>query len=168
MIKSVGLLGLFVTLLPLTTQAANNDFYIGLSYGTTTIDTGITAVTASLDDEDSGFKIFLGKKINANLSVEGFYADFGEASLTGNNGDTFTLDGTTFQFIVNNASITAEATALGINGLYAIPLSDTFSFFGKAGLMFWDSEGTVSGAGVATASVNDDVDMLSIGIIRNF
>jgi OOP family OmpA-OmpF porin len=183
------------------THAAQNDWYIGAGYGSSSVDTGITAVTASLDEEDTGFRLFAGLKLNKNISIEGFYADLGESSLTGNTGDTFIIDGVLYGFLVDNAAITAKAKVFGFNGLFALPLNDRFSLFGKLGLANWQYDATVSGSGIASGSFSDDgtdffygagasyainndwsvrgeynlydfdgddVDMLSINILRSF
>ena len=77
-----------------------DDWYVGGAFGSTAIDTGVSAVSgATLDEEDTGSSFFIGTKMSENLSVEGFYTDFGEASLSGDSGDTFVLDGTTYHFL---------------------------------------------------------------------
>ncbi|MGD2119250.1 MAG: outer membrane beta-barrel protein [Chromatiales bacterium] len=141
-----------------TSQAADNQWYVGIGGGWTDTDTGISSLTgtASLDEEDTGYKIFAGYNFNENIALEGFYVDLGEATLTGNNGDTFVLGGTTYAFTVNNARVSSEGTAFGVGGKFTYPFNETFNVFGKLGLAFWDIDGTVSGSGLATSSVDDD------------
>ena len=57
--------------------------------GQSDIDTKITTGTATLDEEDLGWKFYGGANINEYLTVEVQYADFGAATLNGVNGSTF-------------------------------------------------------------------------------
>jgi len=118
-------------------NAADNNWYSGISLGTSTVDTGVsnTTGTARLDEDGSGFKLYIGKKIDKTISVEGFYADFGEASLTGNSGDNFDLNGTTYVFTTNNARIATEATGIGANAKFTFAFSDKSSVSGRIGMM---------------------------------
>lgn len=143
---------------------AQSGFYGGIGYGTTSTDTGITAGTATLDEDDNGVTLFFGKKFDENISIEGLYVNLGEASLTGDNGDTFTYNGTAYTFIVNNGSLTAEASLIGVSGIFSHPLSSRFSVFAKLGLVFWDSEVKVSGSGISSSSVSDDGTDLFYGL----
>ena len=54
-----------------------------------------SVVGASLDEDGTGYACVIGNEIDKNLSIEGFYIDFGEASLKGDSGDTFVFDGST-------------------------------------------------------------------------
>jgi OOP family OmpA-OmpF porin len=137
--------------------AGENGWYAGLSVGQASIDTGVTATTgtASLDEEDTAFKLFAGYEINKYIAVEAYYLNAGEASLKGNNGDTFVLDGTTYAFTANNASITAEAISYGLSGVFTYPLHQYFAPFAKLGFQKWDADFTVS-AGGSSLSASDD------------
>ena len=75
----------------------NPSVYLGAGAGRSSIDAGVTATTgtATLDEDDIGYKAFAGLQINKFLAAEVFYANLGEAELTGNNGDTFGANGTT-------------------------------------------------------------------------
>ena len=85
---------------------ANADtFYVGAGGGKTTVDTGASVGTASLDEDDAGFKFFTGVVFNQFFAMEYFYNYYGEAGISGNNGQTFTIDGTQYQFSVDNAEI---------------------------------------------------------------
>lgn len=149
-------------------QAAPGESFIGFGYGTTSVDTGITPVTASLDEDDTGFKFFGGHQINNNIIIEGFYANLGEATLSGNAGDTFIIDGALLQFLVNNASLSAEGTALGVSALVGGNVSDSFSIFGKLGLAKWDLDLTASGTGVGTSSTSEDGTDIFFGLVASY
>lgn len=144
------------TLFASSVQAAAGESYIGFGYGTTSTETGVTPVTASLDEDDSGFKLFGGHQMNDNLAIEGFYADLGEATVSGDAGDTFIYGGILYQFLVNNGKLAYEGTVLGANALLSLPVSDSFSLFGKLGMALWEVDVTASGSGISSSSASDD------------
>ena len=135
--------------------------YMGVSYGNTDVDTGVSGLTwtARLDEDDNGWKIYAGMDINENVFVEAQYADLGEASLTGNNGDRFTADGTQYVFTANNVSIKADATSLGASVGYKIPTASGFTPFAKIGLQRWESDTTVAAGGGGYTDNDDGTDL---------
>lgn len=137
------------------TQANELGWYGGVALGTTTVDTGVTNTTgtAVVDDTGSGFKLTVGKKIDKTISIEGFYADFGSASLTGNNGDTFVLNNTTWVFNTNNASIKSSATGFGANAKFQYDFNAKSAIVGRVGVMNWNIDTTVSGSNISTSSL---------------
>lgn len=135
--------------------AADTSNYFGVSYGQTTVDTGVTVGTAILDDEDTGFKIFAGHNLNDSMAIEVHYADLGEATLSGNSGDTFSIEGSAFVFTANNARIAVAATSIGAAGIYKLATNSSVVPFAKLGLHRWEIDTTVSGAS-SVATVSDD------------
>ena len=136
-------------------MAADN--YIGASFGESELDTGVTSTTNStLDDEDDGFKVFAGFKVNPNISVEAQYVDFGEASLVMQNGGSFTAEGTT---VINStgssATISIEGTSFGVGVLIGTDTGGLYPFV-KVGLHSWDMDTSLSGANIATTTLSDD------------
>lgn len=121
-------------------QSDVGKFYAGGSFGRSSVDTGITAVTATLDETDTGAKFFAGYKYSDTLAVEVHYADLGEASLSGNNGNTFKIGGTTFQFTANNAKIGVTATSFGVSGLAYLPINQEFKPFVRLGIQSWETK----------------------------
>lgn len=146
--------------------ALDTKWYIGLGWGASEIDSGVSNLTgtATLDDNDDGFKVFGGYRFNDYVGLEAFYVDFGEASLKGNNGDTFVYEGTTYQFIVNNASITQEVASYGVGVVLCLPLGkiaqndilDRVTLFVKGGAHHWDSDVSVTASGLDRATADDD------------
>ena len=145
-------------LLPMTANAEG--WYAGVAGGSTDIDTGVTAVTgATLDETGSGISWFIGKDIDEKLSIEGFYTDLGEASLSGNNGDLFTLEGTDYQF-TSTGSIAISATTMGIAGKLKFDMADSLRGYVKGGFHSWEAEAKVAtDTGSATATT-DGADMV--------
>lgn len=134
--------------------AQERGFYVGGSIGQTEAgnwcDSAPGFAVTSCDDEDTGFKGFVGYRFNRNFAVEGSYMDAGE--FTG----TVTAGGT-------SASVTADATAWGIAAVGFLPLSDRFDLFGKIGFVRGESEATVS-VGGSTFTVGDDGTELHYGL----
>jgi OOP family OmpA-OmpF porin len=136
-------------------------FYVGLGAGLTSIDTGLSATTgtAKLDEDDIGFKGFIGFQPHKNIAIEAFYIDFGEASLTGNNGDTFVANGTTYTFIANNVKVGIAASTVGASLVGFIPLHEMVSPIVKIGFHAWESDlsATSSAGGVTLADDGQDI-----------
>ena len=146
---------LFFTTLSSPFSVKADGFYGGFLTGSTNIDSGVTAINgATLDEDGSANSFFFGKKINENLSIEGFYSDLGEASLAGDNGDTFVVDGITYQFNTS-ATIAVSSTTLGLAAKYDFEINEKSNFFVKAGFHNWETELKVS-VGTASASVTTD------------
>ena len=140
--------------------ASAEGFYVGALYGSTTIDTGVdTVVGATLDEDDSGYAFVIGNEIDENVSIEGFYIDFGEATLKGDSGDTFDLDGTSYVF-TSSATIKATATSMGVAGKLHFNMAEKLNGFFKLGMHSWDSEVTTAVATASATTTDDGIDIL--------
>jgi OOP family OmpA-OmpF porin len=150
-------------------QASQNKtpLYLGFSAGQTKIDTGVSGLTgtASLDESDTGYKIFGGYKFDNVWSAEIQYADFGKASLKGNNGDRFTFEGTQYQFTANNSEVSVKAKSFGAAIVAGYDVSTVIRPYVKLGLHRWDSDASVtSNAGNASISDSGTDPFYGIGI----
>jgi len=137
MYKRLGLTA-FAALALTTAMAAQADvppgFYAGASIGTTKLsDSGFESVAIDADDSDTGLKIFGGYSFNDNFAVELSYFDLGE--VRGGFSDPFFGD---FNFEVGVSGLNASAVG-------RLPVSDTFSLFGKLGVASYDVDAHVSG-----------------------
>lgn len=142
-------------------------FYMGVSAGQTKIDTGVSGLTgtATLDESDTGYKIFGGLKLDDIWSAEIQYADFGTASLKGNNGDRFTFDGTQYQFTANNVNLSVKAKSFGAAIVAGYDVTKAVRPYAKLGLHRWDSDATISSsAGNASLSDSGTDPFYGIGI----
>ena len=76
------LLGLSIIAALSPAVASAEDFYVGVSVGATETDAlDIFKVPGiSVDDDDTGFKVFAGYRAHEYFAVEAFYADLGEAT----------------------------------------------------------------------------------------
>ena len=146
-------------------SAENSVWYVGVGAGSTEMDVGIKDLTggAALDDTDTGFKLFVGKKIKVagvpgvgSVGYEGFYVNFGESTLTGDNGDGFSEDGVGYSFTANNVSVKFEGQAFGAGGILYFPVTDQASVRAKVGLARWDFEATLSAPAVGSFATDED------------
>lgn len=153
---TVGVAALFCSTSFAQSNPSKPPFYFGLSVGQTKIDTGVSGLTgtASIDESDTGYKIFGGYKFDDTWGAEVHYADLGTASLKGNNGDRFTLDGTQYQFTSNNAAISVKATSIGAAIVAGYDVSGTVRPYAKLGLHRWDSDASVT-SNAGNASISD-------------
>ena len=152
-------------------NSVSAEVYVGGGAGLSKIDTGVSATTgtASLDEEDIGYKGIVGYKFIKYLALEAQYVDFGEASLTGNNGDTFQLDGSVFQFTANNVNLKLSGKSIGASIVGIIPINETFAVFGKLGFHRWDVDASAtSDAGNASISADGTDPTVGLGISVNF
>ena len=117
-------------------------FYIGFSTGQVNFDTGITEVSGStLDEESNSNSFFIGKKINKNISLEGFYTDLGKATLTANSGDTFNSHYGTITFSGGfSGTLETKSNTFGIATKYDFEINEKSNFFLKAGFHSWETE----------------------------
>ena len=108
------------------------EIYVGIDYLNNEIDSGITNISSTLDEEDSGYSIYGGIPINENLAVEISYQDFGKASLSGVSGNQFKVGSTTYEFTAT-ATLSVEAESVGYALVPTMPISDNISLYGKLG-----------------------------------
>ena len=140
--------------------ASAEGFYVGALYGSTSLDTGVdTVVGATLDEDDTGYAFVIGNEIDENVSIEGFYIDFGEASLKGDSGDTFVLDGTAYVFNAS-ATIKATGTSMGVAGKLHFDMTEKLNGFFKIGMHSWDTEETLAAATTSATTTDDGIDIL--------
>lgn len=114
----------------LAMAGSDSGLYIGGSTGTASLDystTDPTAGTFHFDDDDIGYKVFVGYNLGLipflNIAIEGGYNDFGSQQGTINNVAGNTIDSTAW-------------TAFGLAGFDMGPIG----LFAKAGMASWDSD----------------------------
>ena len=144
---------LFLATASMTAMAAEDASkgYFGISYGDASTDTGITGLTgtASLDEDKKGAKLFAGFNVNDNFAIEGHYSDFGEASLSGNNGDQFVDDGVTYEFLTT-ATIKIKVKSYGLAGVYKFDKINEVIYSSSCDAS--DGSGLAAAASAATVS----------------
>jgi len=96
---------------------------------------GLTVTTLQDHDKDLGFKVFGGYEFNKWFSLEGGYFDLGKMGYTANTLPAGTLEG---QLKLNGVNLDAVLN---------IPLTEKFSVFGRAGVIYANAKDTFSGTG---------------------
>lgn len=154
----------------LANSAQAEEWYAGGALLSIETDSGISPVsgTATIDEKDSGFKVFIGRKIDENLSIEGFYVDYGEVRFTGNSGDLVSEDGVLYVLTADNVVIKSDTSGIGVSVRYDIPVSSVFDIYAKLGLLRWDFEQTSTATGVASQTVSESGTDTIFGIGVNF
>jgi OOP family OmpA-OmpF porin len=158
-----------------TTFAQDSErFYVGGSVGSVKANTGVSGLTgtASLDERDTGYKLYAGYAMNQYASVELQYANFGEATLSGTTGDHFSYDGQTYQFLASNASLRLKTDSIGASVLLGMPLGEQVTPFVRAGLHRWESDMKITATNISTNDSDHGTDPffgvgLDVKIIKN-
>ena len=128
-------------------------FYAGASIGTTKIsDDGFDDAGIDVDDSDTGIKIFGGYSFNNNFAIELSYFDLGEVS--GSFNDPF----------FGNISFDVGISGFNASAVGRLPVSDTFSLFGKLGFASYDLDGRATVAGFGSGSDSTSETDLSYGV----
>lgn len=135
--------------------------YFGISAGKNTIkdwdDVGTALDDGSLssqrsEDTDTGFRVFGGFGSDPNFNFEVGYSDFGEATFEAqSNGCCF--------YPAGPVRATASSTGIDLGAVGRAPLSDTFGFIGRVGLLIWEAEvdAAVSGGSGSESEDGNDV-----------
>jgi len=110
-------------------QANSSDLSSALS------NNGLTPLSSSLDDSDTGWKLYLGYQFNPNFAVEAGYIDFGK----------FNFSATTAGGSLGGDMKSKNGGFIDVLGI--IPLSNNFSIFGKLGGYSVKTELNGSGVG---------------------
>lgn len=100
-------------------------------YADTIYGPGVFTATGSGDDSSLGGKLFMGYNFNKYLALEGFYTNFGEFKV-----NVSATDGVDTLNTVDSW----KASGFGIAGLGMLPISNSFSLFGKFGLVYWNMQ----------------------------
>ena len=146
---------LFIMIL-FSTLALSKDYYFITGINNNKIETGITVSTASLDEDDDDMFFTIGYNYSDNLGIDISFFETGDATLSGDNGDRFTLEGTEYEFIVNNAKISVSSENIAIGLRPKAELSEELNVFGRIGYHFYEATASASGDGITTASLTDD------------
>jgi OOP family OmpA-OmpF porin len=122
--------------------AQDTGFYIGLSFGQSSVDLDCTGATGC-DDSDTTMKFIGGYRFNRNFGAEIGYTDLGEAT------SSDPISTTTF-----------EASVMELVGVGFLPLNEKFSVIGKIGMY----RGDVDASDPAIGSASDSNTGLTFGV----
>lgn len=150
-----------------TAQAAPTGWYAGLSLGQSDYDVSTSdfddggVISGSVDETDTGMKLFFGNRVNENVSIEFGYLDLGEATLEG------VSDGTGFFWFPGDISADVEGDGIHLAILGNIPVSDRFELMAKAGFLMWDLSIDLTDSW-GTVSADEDGTDLFFGVGLNY
>ncbi len=120
-----------------TTPAfADKGFSAGASVGYSNL--SIEEGGVSVDFNEVGYKVFGTYMFNDNWGIEGGWVAFGSASED-----------------VLGTEIELEVDGFDVFAIGAMPISETFDLFGKAGIISWDLSASISGFGQGSDSGED-------------
>jgi len=183
--------------MPTITHA--DDYYLGVAMGGSKLESGIDKLTgsASLDDSDTSARLLVGFILNEKWAIESQWSDYGNATLSGNTGDTATIDAIPITFLADGVKVKASATGYALGARYMWNLGSVTPYV-RFGYHWWDADfssisGVASenghdpfyGLGVAFQldqsskirlgfeqyemdDLNSDIEIISIGYIRHY
>jgi OOP family OmpA-OmpF porin len=131
-------------------------YYVGISVGQAKTDTGIENLrgNVSLDESDTGYKIFGGVKLNPIFSAEVQYANLGQASLSGTTGSQFSIEGDSFVF-TSNGRLDIETQSFGLAAVAGFDINSAIRPYAKLGVHYWDAQFSGSTGGSASEHGTD-------------
>jgi OOP family OmpA-OmpF porin len=115
---------------------AEQGFSAGASIGHSTVELRESGLSADFDSV--GYKVFAGYMFNDNFGFEGGWVDFGSADEN---------------ILGSNVEINTDGFDLFAVG--AVPVSDSFDLFAKAGFLSWDVGASIDGFDLGSDSGED-------------
>ena len=109
---------------------ADSGLFIGASVGNTTVEDDFDGFV--LDSDTNSYRLVTGFQFGDMLGLEIGYQDFGELN------ELLTVGTTVSDAVIETSGWTAGATL-------DLPVGNTFSLFGRAGIYFWDADVIVDG-----------------------
>ena len=111
-------------------RTASAEWHAGGAIGQAYVDERIG--TVELDADSTAYRVFGGYAFSDHFGVEASYIDFGTLR------DTVDVAGVP-------VAVSAEADGFSLAATGTLPLSESLSLRGKAGLLLWDGRSTVNG-----------------------
>lgn len=176
LIQTLSFLGVATLSAPAAHAADLTNWYGGITIGqsevqdasaseinSTLTGAGLAVSGTSVDDTDTGWKLFAGYQFNKYFALEGGYVNLGR------------FDANTTVTAVNGNPITPTSISANIkvkDGLYfdavgILPVSETFSVFGKLGAYSLKTELSASAAGASASDSARNSD-LTYGVGVNY
>ncbi len=138
--------------------ALASKLYVGASVTQSTIDLGLSDIDdgsltgGSVDDSDTGWKVFVGFRFVKFLAIEADWIDVGGVSIAA------ISDGSGSDFSAGPVSATARVDGYRVSALGIIPLGQRFSILARYGVFYWDATSTISNGGMTVSAPDDDSD----------
>ena len=144
----------------LSTSAAADSYYGGITFGNHSFDTDIrTKKDGVLNSDASTGSIFVGKPTNERVSVEAAYIDFGKAAIRATPASIFNFDGSKYEFFSDNSN-TYSAKSISVVGKVHFDVARKTRLSVKLGIHKWNSKLAAKGAGRFTNIKKNDADVL--------
>lgn len=102
-------------------------------------------------DDSNGYRITLGYDVNPNISIEGSYTNLGEFDA---DDDLISALEFVTGVALDDVSVDVDGIELAVVG--KVPLSDTVTFFGKAGIFMWDADFKIDTVSSGSDTETDD------------
>lgn len=137
--------------------AQSQGFYGGLSVGAASADidkgaldqqltnVGVTGLTSDADENDVGYKAYLGYGFTPNFAVEGGYANLGSAEYKAS-------------FTGGNAKADWESHGMYVQAVGRAPVANRFSLLAKGGVYFAENEVDFRATGPGGTATADESD----------
>ncbi len=122
----------------LVSTAAYGDIFLGASAAQSRVEG--TEQGVSFNADDLGYKLYGGLTLLKFFGLEAGYVDLGKPDDA-------------------SSGVTIEGTGWDVFAMGVLPLGSKFEFFGKAGLIYWDTDATFSGGGSPVNDSDDGVDI---------
>lgn len=113
--------------------------YLGFALGGTSYDLDVSDYddgnlvgSRSVDDSDTGYKLYGGYRITPNIGVEVYYVNLGDSTFRGRAGAAVEY------WCEGPVSSKVEVDGFGASLLGGMPIGRDFSIYGKAGIFAWD------------------------------
>lgn len=165
-VTAAAALGLTLTVSP-TARAADNGWYAGAGVGAANTDVDVAdydralsvlgyTASSSMDDTDTGWKLFGGYEFDKNWAVEGSYVDLGK--VTSNTTVSSGPAGWTPQDFVDAAATVHpySVDGLSLTGKGTYPFGNGAAVFAKLGLFAWKADIEVHCIGCTPAALQPD------------
>lgn len=140
-------------------SAAEVGGYFGVAAGQTDADLGVSdfddgsITSGSVDDTDTGTKLFGGYKFTENVAIEGGFVDLGEVTFTG------VSNGFGFLYGAGPVAFDIEADGLFVAGVFGTTFNKG-AVFAKIGFMMWDAEATLVDSDGVFSADDDGTDLM--------
>ena len=100
----------------------------------TVAEAGATGISSTLNNKDIGYKLQLGYQFNQNFAVEGGWVDLGKVKYSAS-------------YAGGSANASTKASGFNVAAVGILPVNESFSLFGKLGVIDGKVEETVSATG---------------------
>lgn len=120
-------------------------WYAGAALGQSTFKNAIllpddgSFTSRSVDDRDTGMRLFAGVDLGRHFALEAGYTDFGEASGRAQS------DGSGTVWSAGAVAEDVSLEGLDVELLGKVPVTDDWRLFGRVGMLLWESSAELSG-----------------------